>query len=439
MSSQPFDDYKNKGVEYDYILSASVKVDDLQYDSIISLIQFIKDEDFMAMYFTKIALGRVYTKVEYLNNKLHFTFGISLVDAKERPTSKDLIENIKDFILSLNKNIEQTPELKIKESDIKVEIITENKSLENIDKVLVNESAIQFNRGKDTQKLYLTSDGVVEKYHNDSLIGTMPFSKLGVIRESKSLVADGYELTLTGWQDIMTEATIPNQNNDNQVTLTKLDDKENVKQELQQEIQDVDELQALKDELEDKIAILNENDETSEFVLVVYSNENGEFEPSSCVKGVDGTDFVIANNIDEVGKYNKEEADSIVEMFNDPKTNGEKYILKAVKLDDLETLGNLFESKQLKEDNEEEITDLFPSSDVTEKELTKTDLTELKLGDILSVEQINWLQNNIGTIEDIAQGLSNMLNELGDSFAEDETITSIDNYVESLHCALKGE
>lgn len=438
MSSQPFDDYKNKGVEYDYILSASVKVDDLQYDSIISLIQLIKDEDFMAMYFTKIALGRIYTKVEYLNNKLHFTFGISLVDAKERPTSKDLIENIKDFILSLNKNIEQTPELKIKESDIKVEIITENKSLDNIDKILVNESAIQFNRGKDTQKLYLTSDGVVEKYHNDSLIGTMPFSKLGVIRESKSLVADGYELTLTGWQDIMTEATIQNQN-DNNITLTKLDDKENVKQELQQEIQDVDELQALKDELEDKIDLLNEDEAPSEYILVVYSNENGEFEPNSCVKGVDGEDFIMANNIEEAGRYNKEEADSIVELFNDPKTNGEKYILKAVKAEDINSIKGLYENKNLTEDNEEEITDLFPSSETTEKELNKNDISELKLNDVLSIEQINWLQENIGTIEDIAQGLKEMLVGIEDSFEDDEPIVSIDKYVENLHSALKGE
>lgn len=438
MSSQPFDDYRNKGVEYDYILSASVKVDDLQYDSIISLIQLIKDEDFMAMYFTKIALGRVYTKVEHLNNKLHFTFGISLVDAKERPTSKDLIENIKDFILSLNKNIEQTPELKIKESDIKVEIITENKSLDNIDKILVNESAIQFNRGKDTQKLYLTSDGVVEKYHNDSLIGTMPFSKLGVIRESKSLVADGYELTLTGWQDIMTEATIQNQN-DNNITLTKLDDKENVKQELQQEIQDVDELQALKDELEDKIDLLNEDEAPSEYILVVYSNENGEFEPNSCVKGVDGEDFIMANNIEEAGRYNKEEADSIVELFNDPKTNGEKYILKAVKAEDINSIKGLYENKNLTEDNEEEITDLFPSSETTEKELNKNDISELKLNDVLSIEQINWLQENIGTIEDIAQGLKEMLVGIEDSFEDDEPIVSIDKYVENLHSALKGE
>ena len=43
---QPFDDYKNKGVEYDYILSASVKIGIV--DNIIpNLINLLKDEDFL--------------------------------------------------------------------------------------------------------------------------------------------------------------------------------------------------------------------------------------------------------------------------------------------------------------------------------------------------------------------------------------------------------
>lgn len=438
MSSQPFDDYKNKGVEYDYILSASVKVTKMTYNSLVTLMQLIKDEDFMAIYFTKIALGRVYGKFEYLNDKLHFTFGISLVDAKEYVSSKDLSTNIKDFILGLNKNIEQTPELKIKESDIKVEIISENKSIDNIDKVLVNESAIQFNRGNDTQKLYLTSDGVVEKYLNENLIGTMPFSKLGVIRESKSLLADGYTLT---WVDRGTgnlnEATITNPNNNDSISLD--DDPEQIKQDLQQEIQDVEEIQTLKDELEDKLDTLNEDDTPSDYILVVYTNIDGEFVPDVCVKGVDGTDYIIADNIDDATKYNKEEADSLVDMFNDPKVNGEKYILKAVKSDDIGTIKGLYENKKLDEDNEDDISDIFPSSETTEKELTKTELGDLKLYDILSIDQIKWLEDNIGTIDEIAQSLKDMLTSIDDSFDEEEPVVSVDKYVENLHNALKGE
>ena len=319
-----------------------------------------------------------------------------------------------------------------------MEIISENKSIDNIDKVLVNESAIQFNRGNDTQKLYLTSDGVVEKYLNENLIGTMPFSKLGVIRESKSLLADGYTLT---WVDRGTgnlnEATITNPNNNDNISLD--DDPEQIKQDLQQEIQDVEEIQTLKDELEDKLDTLNEGDTPSDYILVVYTNIDGEFVPDVCVKGVDGTDYIIADNIDDATKYSKEEADSLVDMFNDPKVNGEKYILKAVKSDDIGTIKGLYENKKLDEDNKDDISDIFPSSETTEKELTKTELGNLKLYDILSIDQIKWLEDNIGTIDEIAQSLKDMLTSIDDSFDEEEPVVSVNKYVENLHNALKGE
>ena len=436
---QPFDNYKNKGVEYDYILSASVIVDGLNQESSSTITQLIKDEDFMKIYFPSIALGRVYTKFEYINNKLHFTFGISLVDAKEQVTSKELIQNIKDFIIALNKNIEQTPELKIKESDIKVEIISENKSVDNIDKVLVNESVLNFNRANDTQQLLLTSDGVVERYFNESLVGTMPFSKLGVIRESKSLLADGYTLI---WTDRGTgnlqEATITNPNNDvSKISLD--DDPEQIKQDLQQEIQDVEEIQTLKDELENKLDNLNEDITPEEYYLVVYTNTGKEYEPDVCVKGIDGTDYIIANDIGEANKYSKEEADKLVDIFNDPEVNGNKYILKAISVNDIANIKGLYENKQLNEDNEDDISDIFPSSEFTEKDLTKDEIKNINLYDVLSVEQINWLQDNIGTLEEIAENLKNILVDIDDSFDDEETVVSVDKYVENLHSALKGE
>ena len=69
MSNQPFDNYKNMGVEYDYIIGASVKVEDMLEESISSILKLISDEDLLAMYFKSLARGRVYPKVEYLNNK----------------------------------------------------------------------------------------------------------------------------------------------------------------------------------------------------------------------------------------------------------------------------------------------------------------------------------------------------------------------------------
>ena len=255
MGSQPFDYYKDKDVEYDFILSASVNLGETSNEVLPEIISLIKDEDLLAMYFDKIALGRVYPKVEYLNNKLHFTFGISLVDAKERPTSKDLIKNINNFILSLNKNLEDK-DIKIKEGDIKVEVITENKSnFDNIDKVLVSENNLYFSRGNDTQRFKLTDDGIVEKYLNENLQETFPFSKLGLSRECKTLVTEGYTLTMKLNEANITNTTATGSSEDDKLDIS---DPEKTKQDLQQNIKDVEEIQDLKNELDDKMANLME-------------------------------------------------------------------------------------------------------------------------------------------------------------------------------------
>ena len=438
MSNQPFDDYKNKGVEYDYILSASVKVGIIE-DIMPNLINLLKDEDFMKIYFPDIALGRVYGKVEYINEKLQFTFGISLVDAEKRPTSKELSQNIKDFIISLNKNIE-TPKLGIKESDITVDIITENKKyLDNIDKTLVNEGKVSFSRADETQSLVLTSDGIVERYINENLCNTMPFSKLGVIRECKALVTDGYTLT---WTDRGTgnlqEATIKPMNNNNENKITLDDDPEQIKKDLQQDIKDVDEIQTLKDELEDKLDTLNEDGETAgDYVLVVYTNVDGEFVPDTCVKGIDGQDYVIANNVEEAGKYSKEEADKIVDMFNDPKVNGEKYLLKAVKVDDLNTLDGLYESKEIK--TEDTTDEFFPSTKFTAQWLSADQLRDFNVSRDLTIDQIAWVQANIGNIYEVEDGVRHFISSIDNLDLSDQQIIKLDDYFNNLKNALKGE
>lgn len=438
MSNQPFDDYKNKGVEYDYILSASVKVGIIE-DIMPNLINLLKDEDFMKIYFPDIALGRVYGKVEYINAKLQFTFGISLVDAEKRPTSKELSQNIKDFIISLNKNIE-TPKLGIKESDITVDIITENKKyLDNIDKTLVNEGKVSFSRADETQSLVLTSDGIVERYINENLCNTMPFSKLGVIRECKALVTDGYTLT---WTDRGTgnlqEATIKPMNNNNENKITLDDDPEQIKKDLQQDIKDVDEIQTLKDELEDKLDTLNEDGETAgDYVLVVYTNVDGEFVPDTCVKGIDGQDYVIANNVEEAGKYSKEEADKIVDMFNDPKVNGEKYLLKAVKVDDLNTLDGLYESKEIK--TEDTTDEFFPSTKFTAQWLSADQLRDFNVSRDLTIDQIAWVQANIGNIYEVEDGVRHFISSIDNLDLSDQQIIKLDDYFNNLKDALKGE
>lgn len=429
MSKQPFDSYVNEGVEYDYILSASVNAGTIE-NIVPAIIQLLNNEDLLKIYFEKVALGRVYGKVEYINDKLQFTFGISLVDAEEKPTTKEILQNIKDFILSLNKNIENT-ELNIKESDIKMDIITENKfDLDNIDKTLVNESVVSFNRNNDVQSLTLTSDGIIERYSNGILSGTFPFSKLGVVRECKSLVADGYTLT---WTDRGTgslrEATITNPNNDeNKITLN--DDPEQIKKDLQQDIKDVDEIQGLKDELEDKLNQLNEDTESAdEYVLVIYTNINGDFVPDVCVREVKGDSYVIADNVEDAERFNKEDAEKFAEIYNSYEKNAERHILKAVALKDIDSLDGLYENKELV--TEEKQND-FPSTEFTSKELTREELYNVNLEKDLTPEQIEWVKSNFGC--DDVRGISEGIHRFADEvfvFGE-EPVISLDKYLVEL-------
>ena len=432
MSSQPFDSYKNEGVEYDYILQASVKLEEFNDDSKAQLSSLLTNEDFLGIYFTQIALGRVYSKYEYLNDKLHFTFGISLVDAPEKVTSKDLIDDIKEFILSLNKNIIQTPKLKIKEGDIKVEILSENKAIiDNIDKRLVNESTISFTNGNNVQSLVLTSDGIVEKYINNTLNSTMPFSKLGVIRECKSLIANGYSLT------IKTEAEIQNNIDNSNV----LDNPEQTKQELQQDIKDIDEIQDLKDELEDKLNTLYEEVDSKNYVVAIYTKIGNDYKPDVLISGVEnsnnGNVYVVADDIESAAHYTQEMAESIAQNFIDETITNDtpQFIAKAISVDDLDSLEGLYENRVYGIQENNNIND-FPSNEFTQEVKTANQLSALTLEKDLSLEQINWLQEHIGNIYEIEDGLRNFaagINRIT------EPIISLDDYFNKLYNMLKGE
>ncbi len=436
MNSQPFNDYKNKGVEYDYVLQANVNIKELTTSSESTLLNLINNEDFMGIYFPQLGLGRVYSKYTYIDNKLSMTFGISLVDAPNPVTSSDLIKDIKNFIMSLNKNIEQTPKLRIKESDIKVDILSENKNmLENIDKKLVNESKITLTNGNNKQSLVLTSDGVVEKYINETLDSTMLFSKLGVIRECKSLYSKGYH--------IVNEAEIPNQNDNNNSDILK--NPEQTKQELQQDIKDVDEIQDLKDELEDKLDTLTETSESDigDYIIVVYTNIGNDYVPDVAVSGVtqgtdDGVSFGVADSVDVAERYTKDMAEALVQEFNDSamkNTNKPTFIAKAIQIDDVKNIQGLYEHRVYGIE-ESANNDTFPSTEFTQELKTTNQLKDINLENDLTVEQLNWVQEHIGNVQEIEQGIINMANNINNIV---EPILSLDNYFAKLEDMLKGE
>ena len=439
MSSQPFDSYKNEGVEYDYILQASVKVDEFNDDSAMQLLSLLTNEDCLGIYFTQVALGRVYPKYEYLNGKLHFTFGISLIDAPEQVTSKELIEDINKFILSLNKNIEQTPKLKIKEGDINVDILSENKTiLDSIDKKLVNESKITFTKGNNTQLLVLTGDGVVERYTNGVLNNTLPFSKLGVIRECKGLIADGYTLTLKN------EATIDN--NEPNV----LDNPEQTKKDLQQDIKDVDEIQDLKDELEDKLDTLYEestdetNSDNENYVLVIYTKIGNDFQPDVLVRDIlnssDGEVLSVADGLDDAKRFTKEYAENTAKTFTDEamKNDDVQFIVKAVNIEDIPNLVGLNEHKLCNVKHQEFTINnkKFPDNEYTNTKLTTEQLNNINLEENLNLDQITWLQDNIGSLNEIKTGIK----EFTECVSKiNEPVISLTEYFNKIHNILKGE
>lgn len=137
------------------------------------------------------------------------------------------------------------------------------RELDNIDRLLVTESNLCFINGDNINEFKLTEDGIVEKYVNNNLIGMFPFSKLGIERESKTLFASGYTLTLNEDMWNKHNALINNNNNNNNDTdkiSLDLSNADATKQELQQNIKDVEEITQLKDELDDKLANLMEED-----------------------------------------------------------------------------------------------------------------------------------------------------------------------------------
>lgn len=498
MNSQPFDYYKNKGVEYDFILQACVKCDNFNKDTMDELNKLIFDEDFLGIYFPQVCLGGVYTKYNFQNNKLVIVFGITSVDKRDEITTKILIDDINNFIVSLNKNISQTPKLNIKEGDIEVDIVTENKEiLDNIDKKLVSENKLILNRGNDRQYYYLTDDGIVEQYKNSKLESSFAFSKLGVIRECKKAFQEGYTLLteidnvkdldevvnnaihqaeITGytqyiyvddednysfstlndekfhnnetyigevtvyWENSIlkakfvpavlnpvTEATIPNGND-------ALDNTETLKDELQQSIDNVDEIQQLKDELEDKLSNLTENTDNIDdtYVLVLYSNVNGNYVPDVVIKSIENNKYIVADNIADAEHYMEDEANHYVDDFN--KQNADKYILKAVKTADLHSINGLYETKEVKTEDTHDKE--FPSTDFTKRQLSKNELKNLKFINELTIEQVAWIQANIGNVLDIEQSLNDIANTIADN--DDEPVISVDEYIAKLQKTLNG-
>ena len=353
--SNPFDDYKDK-VKYDFVIRGKLPYilkggnEDQQNnafeDFIKQIERLLNNEDYLYECFkdTGIARGRIYCKLETEDPELTILFGISKVDAEKELNKDDILESVKLFLEDFDSDIETVSETglefpenpndnyepayvdfnKDKTKTVTVELIQENKEeclhvdinkeLESVDKTLVNEAKLTFKNfvKKQESKLVLTDDGIIELYENNKLIKSQPFSKLGIVRECKELLQNGYILmeslseeqaiNITKSQakannrdqclykcsdgnysigvdkgndedcSIVGKATINPETNEVEWITEKVEesqikidkdtviDTDEAKAEIEQATKDVDELQQMKDELNDKVDQLMEED-----------------------------------------------------------------------------------------------------------------------------------------------------------------------------------
>ena len=292
-----FTDYQNR-VKYDYIFDVFIKENTSFKDKIEDIQKLFSDEDFLAIYFKEPALGSVYVDVHYssLIKQIVCRFGIITRDRNKDFTSKTLIDDIIECILSLNKNIELYDNKdQITKEDIKYNIAKEpKKEFESYDHKLVTEGKLDFVSDM-LESLILTNEGKVEYYINNGLYESFDFSKQKVNTLCEKLTRQGAILNETiDYDEIDKDET----NLDN-----KLDQTED---ELRQGIEDVDKLQNLKDELLTKVdQLVNEtlNNNTDTFKTLNESkfpstNKTDKLLTKKEIEENDLEDYLNKNQID---------------------------------------------------------------------------------------------------------------------------------------------
>ena len=460
------------------------------FDDFVKQIEnLLSNEDYLAECFkdSGIARGRIYCKLENEDPEMTILFGISSKDAEKELNKEDILDDVKTYLEDLDSDIESYSASGLEVTDdpdgsyepayvdfkrddtkkIEVEMIEEpkknecapidiNKELESIDKKLVNESKLTFKNfvKQEETKLTMTDDGVVELYENNKLTKSQPFSKLSIIRECKELLQNGYILieslseeqainiatsqakaqgvnqylckyldgdyhigTDTGSDKdccVIGQAIINPETKEVEWVATKLEesqvkvdkdtviDTDEAKAEIEQATKDVDELQKMKDELNDKVDHLME----------------------------EGKD---RNLKDEFNQLSKEEQEKYLEMI--PENNNDRVEPKII--EELAKQYNLdynilywVINIRSKLEDKDVTNDKFPSTQYTQKILTANELKLIELNKVLTDEQLDWLQTNIGNTYEIEDGLRNFVDMIGS--VDDETVISLDNYFESL-------
>ena len=199
-----------------------------------------------------------------------------------------------------------------------------NSNKDCLDKILVSTGKLDFKKYNMTESFVLNDDGVVEQYTNGNLIGSKPFSKKKKKKQCDTLITDGYQLSL-------------NNNLTESEELPSNEELDYQKDNIQQAIDKVDEIQDLKDTLEDKVNDLMNESLNSEKDSIYSKNlsynelkdmkleDNLTKDQIDYINGIFGDlDTLKTNMLDilKLFKFKNEELLSISDYINELKEQG---------------------------------------------------------------------------------------------------------------------
>lgn len=399
--------------------------------------QTLLDGDYINEYFPKEdKIQQCYLDVNEVYDDIEMYFGFITDKDVDVNTLK---EDIKIFMENLNSNIDYdssingtiTPGIDDnsdgieldptsiafrpnKSKPIQITQINNTKEInEAMDKELVTKGKLYFVKENESKMVNLTDDGEVELYENKELKNTIPFSKTGVIKECKDILAEGYILQEQ-------EETENNTNTDGTPDI----DVQQTKKNLEQGIKDVDELQNLKDELNDKMNnLVNESVQDDLYVLVLYTNVNNNLDPDVIIDN----NGVVQDDLDSAPKYSKEEAEQMAKNLND-NMNSEQWEIRCIPVNEATKMKMLNETKQLKLENLKD--DSFPSTEFTQRELTPLEVNKLDCQQDLSIEQCAWIITHFDSLDNFEESFKQFINII--SVGDNIPFISIDEYISGL-------
>lgn len=206
------------------------------------------------------------------NNKIYCKVNVSTKGATTDIKAQDIADSLAQILKDLDANTEiesvtgwSNDEEDVESTYVKLKLIgepetkilkdtanqsekdnvKESKFIDTIDRELVMKGRLDFIKENSMKSIILNDDGIMELYENNNLIDSKPFSKLGIQRECKSIFQEGYSTYIKLQEDIKSDE-IKDSNGDNV-------DLDQTKQNIEQSIEKVDELQDLKNELQDKV------------------------------------------------------------------------------------------------------------------------------------------------------------------------------------------